>query len=27
MFENDSTPLYKRKRDISVIKKIMESKK
>ena len=27
MFENDSTPLYRRKRDISVIKKIMESKK
>jgi 2-oxoglutarate ferredoxin oxidoreductase subunit beta len=27
MFENDSTPLYKRKRDISVIRKIMESKK
>ncbi len=27
MFENDSTPLYRRKRDISVITKIMESKK
>ncbi len=27
MFENDSTSLYKRKRDISVIKKIMESMK
>ncbi len=27
MFKNDSTPLYKRKRDISVVKKIMESMK
>jgi 2-oxoglutarate ferredoxin oxidoreductase subunit beta len=27
MFDNDSTPLYRRKRDISVIRKIMESKK